>query len=58
MSKSHKPRKAGKPVRILTPVRFTAEMQARIDKGAERLGITRTAFINTAVAEKLERMEI
>jgi hypothetical protein len=51
---------AGKPVRsnkILTPVRFAPEMLERIDKAARRLGISRSAFINSSAAEKLERME-
>lgn len=51
---------AGKPPRsnkILTPVRFAPEMLERIDKGARRLGISRSAFINSATAEKLERMD-
>jgi hypothetical protein len=41
-----------KPVML----RIKPSLLKRIDKGAERLGSTRTGFILTATAEKLEEM--
>jgi hypothetical protein len=40
-----------------TIVRFKPELMRRIDRAAERLGLSRSAFIASAAAEKLERME-
>jgi hypothetical protein len=40
-----------------TMIRIAPELLARIDKGAKRLGISRSAFIVTSAAEKLERMQ-
>jgi hypothetical protein len=40
-----------------TMIRIAPELLARIDKGAKRLGISRSAFIVSSAAEKLERME-
>jgi hypothetical protein len=56
---------AGKPVaeeldegnRKPIMIRAQPAMIARIDAAAKRLGLTRTAFIISAAAEKLERME-
>jgi hypothetical protein len=44
---------ARKPIMI----RIQPDMLERIDKGAKRLGLTRTGFIISSTAEKLERME-
>lgn len=38
-------------------VRIGAEMIQRIDAAAKRLGISRSAFIVSSTAERLERME-
>jgi hypothetical protein len=38
-------------------VRVDPEMLKRIDRAAQRLGISRSAFIMSSTAEKLERME-
>ena len=38
-------------------VRFTPEMLERIDRAAKRLGLSRSAFVASSTAEKLERME-
>ncbi len=55
--------KAGKPEqgtgeinRKPTMVRIPPELLLRIDQGAKRLGISRSAFIVQSAAEKLERM--
>ena len=40
-----------------TMIRIDPELLQRIDKGAKRLGISRSAFIVSSAAEKLERME-
>ena len=40
-----------------TIVRFKPELMRRIDRAAQRLGLSRSAFIASAAAEKLERME-
>jgi hypothetical protein len=37
-------------------VRIDPDMLKRIDQGARRLGISRSAFIVSSAAEKLERM--
>lgn len=39
-----------------TMIRIPPELIKRIDKGAKRLGISRSAFIVQSAAEKLERM--
>jgi Ribbon-helix-helix protein, copG family len=40
-----------------TMIRIDPDLLERIDKGAKRLGISRSAFIVSSAAEKLERME-
>ena len=40
-----------------TMIRVAPELLARIDRAARRLGISRSAFIVSSAAEKLERME-
>jgi hypothetical protein len=40
-----------------TMVRIDPEILERIDRAAKRLGISRSAFIVSSAAEKLERME-
>jgi hypothetical protein len=39
------------------PIRIDPDMLQRIDRAARRLGISRSAFIVSSVAERLERME-
>ena len=39
-----------------TMIRIPPDLIKRIDRGAKRLGITRSAFIVQSAAEKLERM--
>jgi hypothetical protein len=39
-----------------TMIRIPPDLIKRIDQGAKRLGITRSAFIVQSAAEKLERM--
>lgn len=43
--------------RLPKMVRIPPELLKRIDQGAERLGISRSAFIVQSAAEKLERMD-
>jgi hypothetical protein len=38
-------------------IRIAPELLRRIDQGAKRLGISRSAFLCSSAAEKLERME-
>jgi hypothetical protein len=38
-------------------VRFPPELLTRIDRAPKRLGLTRSAFIVSSAAERLERME-
>ncbi len=38
-------------------VRVDPELLKRFDQGAKRLGITRSAFLVSSAAEKLEKME-
>ena len=40
-----------------TMIRINPDMLIRIDRAAKRLGISRSAFIVSSTAEKLERME-
>jgi hypothetical protein len=40
-----------------TMIRIPPDILTRIDSGAKRLGISRSAFIVQSAAEKLERME-
>ncbi len=40
-----------------TMIRIDPELLERIDRGAKRLGLSRSAFIVSSAAEKLERME-
>jgi hypothetical protein len=40
-----------------TMIRIAPDLLERIDRGAKRLGISRSAFIVSSAAEKLERME-
>ena len=40
-----------------TMIRIDPEMLSRIDRAARRLGISRSAFIVSSTAERLERME-
>jgi Ribbon-helix-helix protein, copG family len=39
-------------------IRIDPELLQRIDRGAKRLGLSRSGFIVSAAAEKLERMEV
>ena len=39
-----------------TMIRIPPDLLKRIDQGAKRLGISRSAFIVSSAAEKLERM--
>jgi hypothetical protein len=41
-----------------TMIRVAPDLLERIDQGAKRLGISRSAFICSSTAEKLERMGI
>jgi hypothetical protein len=43
--------------RKATMIRIPPALLERIDRGARRLGISRSAFIVQSAAEKLERME-
>ena len=47
------PEEAKKPMLL----RFTPQTLARMDRAAKRLLVTRSAFIYSSIAEKLERME-
>ena len=38
-------------------IRIDPDLLERIDRGAKRLGISRSAFLVSSAAEKLERME-
>jgi hypothetical protein len=40
-----------------TMIRIDPQLLERIDRGAKRLGISRSAFIVSSAAEKLEKME-
>lgn len=40
-----------------TMIRIDPKLLERIDRGAKRLGLSRSAFIVSSAAEKLERME-
>jgi len=40
-----------------TMIRIPPHLLTRIDRGAKRLGISRSAFIVQSAAQKLERME-
>lgn len=40
-----------------TLIRIPPDLLTRIDRGAKRLGISRSAFIVQSAAEKLERMD-
>ena len=40
-----------------TMIRIDPALLERIDRGAKRLGLSRSAFIVSSAAEKLERME-
>ena len=40
-----------------TQIRIDPDLLVRIDRAAKRLGISRSAFIVSSAAEKLERME-
>ena len=40
-----------------TMIRIDPDLLERIDRGAKRLGISRSAFIVQSAAEKIERME-
>ena len=46
-----------KPPRKPTMIRIPPDLLTRIDAGAKRLGISRSAFIVLSSAEKLERIE-
>lgn len=48
---------AGETLRKPVQLRIHEDLLARIDSAAKRRGITRTAFIISSVAEKLEGME-
>lgn len=45
------------PNRKPTMIRIPPDLLSRIDEGAKRLGISRSAFIVQSSAEKLERMD-
>jgi hypothetical protein len=47
----------GEANRKLIPVRVPVAMLARIDRAANRLGLTRSGFIVMSTAERLTRME-
>jgi len=51
---ANEPRDANKKP---TMIRIAPDMLERIDRAAKRLGISRSAFIVSSAAEKLERME-
>jgi hypothetical protein len=40
-----------------TMIRLDPDLLERIDRGAKRLGISRSAFLASSAAEKLDRME-
>lgn len=40
-----------------TMIRIPPDLLKRVDEGAKRLGISRSAFLVQSAAEKLERME-
>ena len=40
-----------------TMIRIAPDLLERIDRGAKRMGLSRSAFIVSSAAEKLERME-
>lgn len=46
----------GEANRKPTMIRIPPDLLTRIDRGAKRLGISRSAFIVQSAAEKLERM--
>lgn len=41
-----------------TMIRIDPDLLERIDRGAKRLGLSRSAFLVSSAAEKLERMEV
>jgi hypothetical protein len=41
-----------------TMIRIDPDLLERIDRGAKRLGLSRSAFLVSSAAEKLERMEM
>ena len=43
--------------KVPTMIRIDPNLLERIDNGAKRLGISRSAFVVSSAAEKLERME-
>ena len=51
---AEKPRDAN---RVPTMIRIDPNLLERIDTGAKRLGLSRSAFIVSSAAEKLERMQ-
>jgi Ribbon-helix-helix protein, copG family len=57
ISRAGKPEEAGHENKKPTMIRIPPELLTRIDRGAKRLGISRSAFIVQSAAEKLERME-
>jgi hypothetical protein len=48
---------AGEPNKKPIMVRIDPDLLRRIDRAAKRLGISRSAFIVSSTAERLERME-
>jgi len=40
-----------------TMIRIAPDLLERIDRGAKRMGLSRSAFIVSSAAEKLERMD-
>jgi len=51
------PAKEREANKVPTMIRIDPDLLQRIDQGAKRLGISRSAFIVSSAAEKLERME-
>jgi Ribbon-helix-helix protein, copG family len=43
--------------KVPTMIRIDPDLLVRIDRGAKRLGLSRSAFIVSSAAEKLDRME-
>jgi hypothetical protein len=54
---SQQPNGERDPNKKPTMIRIAPDMLERIDRAAKRLGISRSAFIVSSAAEKLERME-
>jgi hypothetical protein len=53
----NQPQKEAERNKKPTMIRIDPDLLQRIDRGAKRLGLSRSAFIVSSAAEKLERME-